>query len=248
MISVSRTLAVLTLITLSIGCSAYALDGASISGTVKNSAGTPYRAAFVKVRNVKTAMTFNVLSDSQGRYRVENVPPGDYEIRATAIGYKDTVRSGVTVAANQSRSFDFTLEKGKVRWSDLNTYEGRRLLPKTKDHDLSYNDKFFTSCFQSSHSFQKTMTSTAWDENGWRNRVKYMRDVIMAGEGGGSMTDQIVEDFTSYLTYAFGPKSPKPQSPEDLPEYQRLVRSVGDDALKIVYVEFDFAGSKGLGP
>jgi len=249
MISISRSLAILALaITWSIAWTAYGVDGTAISGTVKNSAGAPYRGAFVKVRNVKTTMTFNVLSDSAGRYRVQNVPPGDYEIRATAIGYKDDVRSGVTVAANVSRSFDFTLEKGKVRWSDLNTYQGRQLLPKTRDHDLSYNDRFFTSCFQSCHSFQKTMTSTAWDENGWRGRVKYMRDVIMAGEGGGTMTDQVVEDFTSYLTFAFGPKSPKPQSPEDLPEYQRLVRSFSDDATKIEYVEFDFAGSKGLGP
>src|SRR5437870_3314982 len=85
-----------------------------------------------------------------------------------AIGYKDDVRSGVTVAANGSKAFDFTLQKGNVRWSDLNTYQGRQLLPKTKAHDLSYNDKFFTGCFQSCHSFQKTMTSTAWDENGWR--------------------------------------------------------------------------------
>src|SRR5207237_8910688 len=89
------------------------------------------------------------------------------------------------------------------------------------------------------------MTSVRWDENGWRTRVKYMRDVIMAGEGGGAMTDQVVEDFTSYLTFAFGPKSPKPQSPEDLPEYKRLVTSFSDDATtKIVYVEFDFADSQ----
>ena len=247
MISISRSLVVLTFVTWSMAWSAYGLDGTTISGTVKNSTGVPYRGAFVRVRNVKTTMTFNVLSDSAGRYRVQNVPPGDYEIRATAIGYKDDVRSGVKLAANGSQSFDFTLQKGKVRWSDLNTYQGRQLLPKTKDHDLSYNDKFFTSCFQSCHSFQKTMTSTPWDENGWRSRVKYMRDVIMGGEGGGAMTDKDGEDFTSYLTFAFGPNSPKPQSPEDLPEYQRLVRSFSDDAMKIVYVEFDFAGSKGLG-
>ena len=176
-------------------------------------------------------MTFNALSDTQGRYRVQNVPAGDYEIRATAIGYKDDIRSSVKVAAAGSQSLDFTLQKGNVRWSDLNTYQGRQLLPKTKDHDLSYNDKFFTSCFQSCHSFQKTMASTPWDENGWRSRVKFMRDVIMAGEGGGSMSDKEADDFASYLTYAFGPNSPKPRSPEDLPEYKGLVRSFSDEAM-----------------
>src|SRR3989441_8702569 len=115
MISIFRRVAVLTFVAWSIAWSAYGSDGTTISGTVKNSTGAPYRGAFVRVRNVKTTMTFNVLSDSQGRYRVENVPPGDYEIRATAIGYKDDVRSGVTVAANGSKAFDFILQKGSVR-------------------------------------------------------------------------------------------------------------------------------------
>src|ERR1043166_9081244 len=130
--SISRGLAVLTLITWSTAWSAYRLDGTAISGTVKGSAGAPYRGAFVRVRNVKTTMTFSALSDSEGRYRVPNVPPGDYEVRATAIGYKDDVRSGVTVAANSSPSLNFTLQKEKVRWSDLNTYQGRQLLPLSR--------------------------------------------------------------------------------------------------------------------
>src|SRR5213594_4998264 len=111
MISISRRLLVLTLITWSTAWSAYRLDGTTISGTVKNSNGASYRGAFVRVRNVKTTMTFSVLSDSEGHYRVQNVPPGDYEIRAIAIGYKDDVRSGVKLAANGSQSFDFTLQK-----------------------------------------------------------------------------------------------------------------------------------------
>src|SRR5262249_35646184 len=131
MISISRSLAILMFVISSVAWPAYGVDGTTISGTVKNSTGAPYRGAFVKVRNVKTTMTFNVLSDSAGRYRVQNVPPGDYEIRASAIGHKDDVRSAVRVAANGTQSFDFTLEKGKVRWSDLNTYQGRQLLPKT---------------------------------------------------------------------------------------------------------------------
>src|SRR5438552_9842699 len=121
MISIPRRLVIVTLVICSIAWTVYGLDDSTISGTVKNSTGAPYRGAFVRVRNVKTTMTFSVLSDSEGRYRVPNVPPGDYEVRATAIGYKDDIRAGVTVAANSSPSLDFTLQKGKVRWSDLNT-------------------------------------------------------------------------------------------------------------------------------
>ena len=62
------------------------------------------------------------------------------------------------------------------------------------------------------------------------------------------MSDETIEDIASYLTTAFGPDSPKPQSPEEMPEYKSLVRPFSDEAMKIVYVEYDFAGSKGLGP
>jgi hypothetical protein len=67
-----------------------------------------------------------------------------------------------------------------VRWSDLTTYQGRQLLPKTADHDLSHRDEFFTSCYQSCHSFQKTMAPYNWDKSGWVTRVRYMRDVILS--------------------------------------------------------------------
>jgi len=210
--------------------------------------GAPVKAAFVRARSAgKSKITIHALSDKQGRYRAQNLPPGDYQIRATAVGYQDDLRPAVKIAAGKEAKLDFSLQKGTVRWSDLNTYQGRQLLPKTPRHDLTYKDRFFTGCLQSCHSFQKRMATTAWDENGWRQRVKYMRDGIMAGEGP-RMSDEELEDITSYLTTAFGPDSPKPPSPADLPEYKSLVRTFSDDAMKIVYVEYDFAGSKGMGP
>ena len=226
---------------------AHGAANGSISGTVKDSFGTPFKGTFVRVRNEKTKITVDVLSDKQGRYRAQNLPSGEYLIRATAIGYRDDTRSGVKVADGGSVSLNFSLQKGMVLWSDLNTYQGRQLLPKTKSHDLSYRDTFFTTCFQSCHSFQKTMAPFTRDENGWRQKVKYMSEAIMAGEGE-PMSDERINDFASYLATAFGPNSPKPKSPEDLPEYKSLVRPFSDEAMKIEYVEYEFSGSKGLGP
>ena len=69
----------------------------------------------------------------------------------------------------------------------------------------------------------------------------------MAGEGP-RLSDETLENFVSYLTTAFGPNSPKPQSPEDLPQYKSLVRQFSPAAMNIAYVEYDFAGANGLGP
>jgi hypothetical protein len=55
----------------------------------------------------------------------------------------------VALAVDAAASLDFALNRTPARWSDLTTYQGRQLLPKTKDYDLSYKDSFFTTCCQS---------------------------------------------------------------------------------------------------
>ena len=251
MIRIARNLSfALLVVSVAYAAAQGTIPGAVISGTVKDPAGAPFQGAFVRAQNAKTKITTIVLSDRQGRYRAESLPPGEYQVRATAVGYKEDLRGSVQIAAGKAATLDLALPKGIVRWSDLNTYQGRQLLPKTANHDLSYRDVFMTSCFQSCHSFQKTMAPYNWDKSGWVTRVRYMRDVIMGGEDS-RLTDERVDDFASYMTAAFGPGS-KPESPAALPEYKNLVRSASDaaadNAAKIVYVEYEFRGAKGLGP
>jgi virginiamycin B lyase len=219
---------------------------ATITGTVKGPDGNPFMGAFVVAENPQSKMSVNVLSDAQGRYHIGNLPAATYTLRITAIGYASDPRSDVRVSGDAKASFDFALRKAPVRWSDLTTYQGRQLLPHTKNHDLSYKDEFFTTCFQSCHSFQKRMAAgnDGLDKEGWRQRVIYMRDVMMEGR---RMSDETLEDFTNYLTAAFGPNT-KPASPEDLPQYKSLVRSFAPKAMNIAYVEYDFEAPNGMGP
>ncbi len=219
--------------------------GAAITGTVTGPDGKPFMGAFVVAENPQTKMTVSVLSNAQGRYHIGNLPAATYKVEIASIGYASDPRTEVRLAGDQKASFDFVLRKVKVRWSDLSTYQGRQLLPKTGKHDLSHRDILFTTCFQSCHSFQKRMAVESWDEAGWRARVTYMRDVMMEGR---KFSDELLEDFTSYLTTAFGRDSPKPASPEDMPEYKSLVRPFSPNAMNIAYVEFDFVAPNGMGP
>jgi virginiamycin B lyase len=206
---------------------------------------------FVVAENTQNRMTFSALSDKQGHYQIPNLPAANYLVRVRATGYQSDPRSGIALSAAQNVSLDFALQNATVRWSDLNTYQGRMLLPKTEKHDLSEgnHDAVFATCMNSCHSFQTRMATVPRDGDSWRDRVRYMRDVIMdpGGERAG-MSDDKVEDIVSFLTTAFGPDSPKPSSPADLPDYRALVRTFSDRAMNIVYVEYDFAGTKGLGP
>ena len=85
------------------------------------------------------------------------------------------------------------------------------------------------------------MASTTRDEDGWRDRVNYMRATM---ELSPRFTDQTADDIVTYLTSTFGPDSTKPKSPADLPEYKDTVRTFSDEAMNIVYVEYDVAGSR----
>src|SRR5262245_40838113 len=80
----SASLGMISLLALAVSSA----DAATITGTVKGPDGAPFRGAFVQARNAKTKIMVNVLSDNQGRYRVENLPAGDYRVQIRAPGFQ----------------------------------------------------------------------------------------------------------------------------------------------------------------
>ena len=209
--------------------------GATISGNVKGPDGVALKGAWVSAQNSKTRISVTVLSDKDGRYHLENLPAGEYQVQAKAIGYKSDARSGVTLTATQATSFDFPLQKGMVRWADLSLYQGLQLLPTaTGKQELTQH------CFNC-HGFESRMASVVRDEDGWRDRVNYMRETEHYFLTPG-VTDEIAAKIVSYLNAEFGEDSTLPKSPAELPGYQGLVPSYSDDASKIVYVEYELPG------
>jgi virginiamycin B lyase len=209
--------------------------GATVTGTVKGPDGAPFKGAFVQAQNAKTRITADVLSDREGRYQVENLPAGEYDLRIRAVGYRAEPRSGVSLTAAQHASFDWALQKGIVHWSDLSLYQSKKLLPEASGKQV-----LFAKCFVC-HGIQTRMAAVVRDESGWRDKVNYMRDA-MAFELSRRFTDQDENDVVAYLTSVFGPESILPRSPAELPEYKELVRNFSDDAMKIAYVEYEMPG------
>src|ERR1700722_20491200 len=105
-------------------------DAATITGTVTGPNGKPFRGAFVQARNLKTKITVSVLSDNAGKYRIENLPAGDYRLAMRAIGFKADPKNGITLAADQDLAQDLSLQQGMVRWSDIYMHQGKKLLPE----------------------------------------------------------------------------------------------------------------------
>ena len=213
---------------------------ATVSGTVRGPDGAPFRGAFVQAQHADTKMTTSVLSDRQGRYRIENLPQGTYQVRVRAVGYDASPRNGMNLRAEQAVSHEFTLKTGTVKWADLSAYQGTELFPDVLGSQvLKGKDVLIGRCF-ACHGFQSRMASVKHDENGWRDRVNYMRGTMhFFLDSAQPFTDQNADDVTAYINMLFGEKSILPDSPADIPKYKSLVRSFGDEAMKIVYVQYE---------
>jgi virginiamycin B lyase len=237
-------MATVTRFTLGLGltmaaCAAATSAGAaSIAGTVSGPDGKAFRGAFVQARNLKTKITVNVLSDNQGKYAIENLPAGDYRLGLRAIGFKADPKSGITLGADQNASYDLALQQGVVRWSDISMHQGKKLLPEARGKET-----LFANCM-ACHGFESRMAAVVRDEDGWRDRVNYMREAMgfFINRPVFGFNDQKAEDIVYYLNTMFGENSKLPNSPADLPQYQSEVRPFGDEAMKIVYVEYDLPG------
>jgi virginiamycin B lyase len=214
--------------TFAVACSA---DAATVSGTVTGPDGKAFRDAFVQARNAKTRITVSVLSDNDGRYRIENLPAGDYRLAIRAPGFRADARSGLVLVADAQAGHDFKLQSGSVRWSDLSMWQGMKLLPEARGRDL-----LFTHCF-ACHGFESRMAAITRNEDGWRDAMGFF---VMDPRFG--FNDAKAEDVIFYMNHVFGEDSVLPKSPAELPFYKDTVRPFSDEAMKIVYVEYELPG------
>ncbi|HKP86112.1 MAG TPA: carboxypeptidase regulatory-like domain-containing protein [Blastocatellia bacterium] len=102
------------LLTMSLAPLAYAAQEptGAIEGTVTDPQGAIVPNAAITVRNTATGLTRNVNTGNDGRYRVDKLPPGDYEVRVTASNFKATVATEVKIDVGSNVPLDLRLEVG----------------------------------------------------------------------------------------------------------------------------------------
>src|SRR5262249_53543010 len=211
---------------------------ATITGTIRGPDGAPFRAAFVRVQNVKTKMTMMVLSDSRGKYWTDRLDPGTYEVSATWVGYKsDPVRRrNVTLEGDTRATLDFTMNNDMVEWSQLTKYQAGTLIPQALGNG---KDVLIQQCFNC-HAFGKIGAVGRQDVNGWKEEIDVMRLTVVA-----RIRPEVTEQVSKYLGAAFGPNSATPESPAQLPGYQAVKQDrdyFSDESLNIVYVDYALTG------
>ena len=86
----------------------------SLEGFVRDTSGAVARGATVTLRHQETGIERIATSDTEGRYRFVNLPPGPYAITVTNDGFKTVVRTDVTVRAGEQTPLDITIEVGAM--------------------------------------------------------------------------------------------------------------------------------------
>src|SRR2546423_5484209 len=81
----------------------------SLAGTVKDPAGAVVGGAQVTLRDAASGQSRGVTSDDVGRFRIENLTPGQYTISVSRGGFKIAERE-VEIAAGRATTLEIKLE------------------------------------------------------------------------------------------------------------------------------------------
>ncbi len=80
--------------------------GGTVQGTITDAVGAVIPNATVTIKNVDTGVGSPVTTNEQGVYHVANLVPGKYDIQATAPGFTEELRTGLTLTVGEVAVID----------------------------------------------------------------------------------------------------------------------------------------------
>ena len=116
----------------------------TVTGRVVDSSGAVLPGVTVTLKSPEALGGFVAVSDHEGIYRVTNLPPAPYEVKAELVGFQSVVRQ-VTVRLNAVTDVDFTLAIGSVSETVTVTGEAPIVDPERAGLSININNKALTS-------------------------------------------------------------------------------------------------------
>jgi len=103
-------LVLLFLLLASVGAGLFA-QSSSITGNVTDPSGAVIPGATITMREIDTGAERSAVADPQGRYTIQQLPPGFYKITAKAAGFSDVIIERVELLVNQPATVELKFEK-----------------------------------------------------------------------------------------------------------------------------------------
>src|SRR5262249_49005912 len=211
----------------------------SVQGVVKDASGQALSGAYVKLFNPEKRLTFMLVSQAQGRYTMNNLPPGNYTVQGIGNGFQSKP-TPVTLTAGKPATADVLLtdtqadvangwirRPGRVAGNELDAELPPPILPEGEGKAI-VEDK----CNQC--HFLYRLTQMRWTHSNWEKKIAWMRERIHERPGARDLTDQEEKTVVDYLAKNFSNTTPKAEP------NGRLSRTLlqGDAAR---YIALDYA-------
>jgi len=203
--------AVLTVLA-SVGLARAAGNSGVIRGVVRDSSGKPAAGASVKARNVGKGITFLVISQEQGRYRIGNLPPGRYTVQALGGGMQSDAKTKAPRKLGDAQTM--TADLRLTAWQDIESMTDSQyaaMMPEGEEKML-----LLTRC-TGCHGLENMVLERA-DADEWIDNVEVMRNRPFGMEPSAEITDQQRDELVKYLVKNWGPEVPSPNAARDLPK------------------------------
>ena len=211
----------------------------SVQGVVKSASGQALPGAYVKLINPERGLTFMVVSQAQGRYTMNNLPPGDYTVQGIGNGF-------------QSKPTPVTLTDGKAATADVSLTDKQgdvvpngwvrspgRVAGNELDHELpppnlpEGDGKAIVEAKCGQCHFLHRLTQMRWTHKNWEKKIAWMRERVHERPGAIDLTDQEETTVVDYLAKNFSNTTPKPDP------NGRLSRTLlQGDAARYIAVDF----------
>jgi len=211
----------------------------SVQGVVKNASGQALPGAYVKLINPERRLTFMAVSQAQGHYTVNHLPPGNYSVQGIGDGFlsKPTPVALTTTPATADLSLTdkqgdvvpngWVRTPGRVAGNELDAELQPPVLPEGEGKAI-----IEAKCNQC--HFLHRLTQERWTHANWEQKITWMRERIHE-RGANDLTDSEQKIVVDYLAKNFSDTAPRAEP------NGRLSRTLlKGDAAK--YTAVDFAG------
>src|SRR6516164_3416892 len=187
----------------------------SVQGVVKNASGQALSGAYVKLINAEKRLTFMLVSQAQGRFTMNNLPPGNYTVQGIGNGFQSKP-TPVTLTAGRPATADVSLtdtqadvpngwvrRPGRVAGNELDAELPPPILPEGEGKAIVE-----AKCNQC--HFLYRLTQMRWTHDNWEKKIAWMRERIHEKRGAVDLTDQEQKTVVDYLAKNFSDTTPKP--------------------------------------
>ncbi len=187
----------------------------SVQGVVKSASGQALPGAYVKLINPERRLTFMAISQAQGRFTMNNLPPGNYTVQGIGNGFQSKL-TPVALTDGKPATADVSLtdKQGPVIANGWVRTPGR-VSGNEMDHELpppvlpAGEGKAIVEAKCGQCHFLHRLTQMRWTRDNWATKVKWMRERVPERKAT-DLTDQEEKTVVDYLAKNFSTTTPKP--------------------------------------